>query len=177
MTIKDEYTAQNMIYRIAVIKQHECIIPNVFVYSWESDVISITKAGYVHEFEVKLTRADFKKDSEKKNKHEVLRRGYRNHKSSYDTYKIRQGIFKGDGMSVYEPRPNYFWYVCPDGLIAPADVPAYAGLIYLNGSYYNCFEKKAPLLHKDKVSEKIKDHIINAYRYKYWTERLRGKDE
>lgn len=39
--------------------------------------------------------------------------------------------------------PNSFYYACPDGLIKPEEIPAYAGLIYGDRII-----KKAPYIHK-----------------------------
>jgi hypothetical protein len=51
-------------------RHHDCVIPNsTTFFSWEADVISITKARLVHEFEIKLNMADFKRDAQKEWKH------------------------------------------------------------------------------------------------------------
>lgn len=46
---------------------------NLNVYNWESDVLKITRSGYAYEFEIKISRADFKNDfKHKKKKHTLL---------------------------------------------------------------------------------------------------------
>lgn len=46
--------------------------------------------------------------------------------------------------------PHRFYYACPDGLLRPDEVPAYAGLIHIRGAA--AYEvKKAPFLHKIDV--------------------------
>jgi twinkle protein len=47
------------------LKNHEIIVPNSCVFSWESDVISVNKTGFISEFEIKVSRADFKADAKK----------------------------------------------------------------------------------------------------------------
>lgn len=104
----------------------------VFNHDWESDVFVLNKAGYSYEFEVKVSRADFKNDLKKVRKHEMLSAG----KSE-----------KFSGIM----RPNRFYYTVPTGLIKPDEVPEYAGLYYM--TKYSFEEiKKAPLLHKEKFN-------------------------
>lgn len=51
------------------IKQHTCCIPNSNqIFPWEVDLLSITRAGLVHEFEIKLDMSDYKADA-RKSKH------------------------------------------------------------------------------------------------------------
>ena len=71
---------------------------------WECDVLSITKSGYATEYEIKISRSDFKADF-KKPKH--------------------RGFEKGIGGMICR-----FWYVVPNGMITADEVPEYAGLMY-----------------------------------------------
>lgn len=125
---------------------------NLNVYNWESDVLKITRSGYAYEFEIKISRADFKNDfKHKKKKHTLL-------ESKESSSKI----------------PNYFYYVVPEGLISEEEVPEYAGLIYVLGNinglgrtYYQFQEiKKAPKLHSDKIDE-ISLNLIDKFYYNY----------
>lgn len=99
----------------------------------ECDVISISKADFIYEYEVKISKSDFKADF-KKNKHKLMiERKAVNEKKSF--YFIA----------------NYFYFVVPENLITIDDIPEYAGLIYLiNDKFVQI--KKAPLLHKTKAS-------------------------
>ena len=145
----NESLIQNIVYRWANRKGHQSIIPNIYVYSWESDMISITKAGYLHEYEIKITKSDFKADMKKQKKHQILEKG------------------------LTANRPNYFWYVCPDCIIKYEDIPAYAGVIYIGENYIRWNKRrKAPLLHKEKVREYILQKMINSFTAKYWLLRL-----
>jgi hypothetical protein len=177
-----EHEAQNLLHRYASIRQHECIVPNVFAaYSWESDVLSITRAGYVHEYEIKVSLADFKKDAGKTEKHEILKTGSRPTSDCEQRFidksiPIKWCNYDPATNRVIGNRPNYFWYACPQGIIPLDDVPAHAGLIYLAGSSYSIV-KDAPLLHREKVTDKIKQHIITSFAFKYWRMRLRTMGE
>lgn len=128
---------------------------NLNVYDWESDVLKITKSGYAYEFEIKISRGDFKNDfKHKKKKHLLL-------ESKDNSAKM----------------PNYFYYVVPEGLITEDEVPEYAGLIYVHATvisdsrvYYQFQEiKSAPKLHTNKIDEdslKLIDKFY--YNYIHW---------
>lgn len=181
-----EHEIQNLIYWWATCKNHRCIVPNIYLYDWESDVLSVTKAGFSHEFEIKTSVSDFKADFKKNGKHQVLDSGCREpteyEKRYIEMAKLRkhEGIYGHwldvltDDNKIKGSRPNYFWYVCPEGMIEIENVPEYAGLLYImDGKYisYNKF-KKAPRLHNEKVSEKKLTKISNSFAYKYWSLRL-----
>ena len=126
---------------------------NLNVFDWESDVIKFTKSGYVYEFEIKISKADFKNDfKHKKKKHILLE----------------------DSNNEVKNRPNYFYYVVPDGLISVEDIPEYAGLLYINsitvgnGAPYHQFieVKKAPSLHKNKFDFE-KSNLMDKFYYNY----------
>lgn len=144
---------------------------NSFIFAWESDFFAISKSGYSVEVEVKVSRADFKKDfTHKTDKHKIFSR----HKelavclasqksgTSYKTVWNRElKIWEKTDEATYvqfvkpcEQLPNKFYYASPEGLINPEEVPAYAGLIYtqkediMKPTYW--IEKPAPFLHKHK---------------------------
>lgn len=76
-----------------------------YFFTGELDVISVSKSGYVSEYEVKVSRSDFKADAKKS-------------KWQYFDSLITKLI------------PNYFTYVCPIGLIQETDIKPYMGLIW-----------------------------------------------
>jgi len=91
----------------------DIVIPN-FYYDWyEMDLFRLTHSGIIYEYEVKISRADFKADFEKGYQ---LFSGNRSNKHSdivYQKYKV-----------------NKFYFVVPKGLIKPEEVPSRYGLIY-----------------------------------------------
>lgn len=96
-----------------------------YVFHGECDVLSLLKSGYISEYEVKISRSDFK--AEKKKTHKWL---------LFDSRHERN-------------IPNYFSYVCPDGLIKVDELPDYAGLIYAYEGHINII-KKPKILHRYK---------------------------
>ena len=119
-------------------KHHDIAIPNTYLYDWESDFISVTRAGYVHEYEIKVTLSDFKADSKKESKHTRLSKSH----------------LCGRGRV-----PNYFWYVTTFDLDI-ALVPEYAGLLRTRGGYIYCV-KEAPRINGSKITDK---QIIDSTR-------------
>lgn len=123
----------------------QVVLPNATaVYRWEADLLAITKAYYVHEYEVKLSLADFKADFRKKVKHKILDGGY--------------SWFK----------PNYFWYAVGFDLDV-ALLPPYAGLltITINGDKISINTVKvAPRLHTKKLHDKARNSLARWLSYK-----------
>lgn len=126
---------------------------NLNIFDWESDVVKFTKSGYVYEFEIKISKADFKNDfKHKKKKHLLLE----------------------DSNNEIKNRPNYFYYVVPYGLISVEDVPEYAGLLYINSTtvgngapHHHFIEvKKAPSLHKNKFDFE-NSNLMDKFYYNY----------
>ncbi|GAA4338548.1 hypothetical protein GCM10023149_48580 [Mucilaginibacter gynuensis] len=143
---------------------------NSFMFSWESDFFAISKSKYAVEVEIKISRADFKCDfKHKTEKHELLKkhnqpltveRGYVDHLfwgkdiARYVDENGRIQYARGSTIHIGRPAdkiPNKFYYCVPEGLITPAEVPAYAGLLYaVKDQFSNNLRevKKAPFLHK-----------------------------
>ena len=101
---------------------------NLYVFNWESDVLILTQSGYWYEYEIKISRADFRNDFKHKNNKHVHSLSNADH-----TFK-----------------PNYFYYAVPENLISIEEVPEYAGLIYVAEHGSARIIKKAPILHKIK---------------------------
>jgi hypothetical protein len=106
---------------------------NMFLYSWESDYLAFSKAGYVWEAEIKISRGDFLADLKNKTeKHRLLR----------EAMKGRSTV----------PVPNHFVYVCPEGVIRPEDIEGlpYAGLLWVSKGGWFRWQTGVPQIHKNK---------------------------
>lgn len=141
MTEKD---IQSKIYLWKVDHQ-SIIIPNKKITFWEADILIITKADILYEYEIKISRTDFKKDTkDKKQKHHCLQ--------------------KGIGLI-----PNYFYYCCPAELIKEQEIPEYSGLIYFKeNDAFGELIKKAPKLTDKKCSNDFKNSCFMSMYYRYW---------
>lgn len=107
---------------------------------FESDVFQITKTKKIIEYEIKVSKSDFKKDFEKKcygvEKHGFLQ--------GYDSFKYPQSHFQ-------KLRPHKFFFVVPSGLISKKDIPSQYGLIEVLESGQVCLSKYAKNLHNEKT--------------------------
>jgi len=164
----NERGMQDAIYIHCVLKSHELIVPNSKVCGWEADIISITKAGRIHEFEIKISRADFRADAKK-----------------YRAKWLVEPEFKSFGVDMVHPRPNYFYYAVPKDLITPDEVPEHAGLIYVNFEtdghrlFYGITSLVKPptLLHKEAITDWQRHQLMRALTDRYWKQRLgKGSD-
>lgn len=126
---------------------HNYIIYNAFIFDWESDFFSLSEAEYVYEVEIKVTRADFKDDFNKKNKHILL---------------------ESTNKEEFIKKPNKFFYAVPKGLLATHEVPPYAGLIEITSRNTMAnVVKEAPFMHKEKVFPKYKDSLLDKFYHRY----------
>lgn len=97
----------------------------------QADVLTVNKTMYVFEFEVKISRGDFRNDFKKTSKH----------------WHYSKGLFDKSVGDKKVRVPNKFYYACPPGLIQLDEVPIYAGLVYVSGF---------TLLHEQIVQTKVK---------------------
>ncbi len=146
----DEARIQFALFQELMARGNYAVFPNVSWcwLSWEADIIAFSKAWYMSEYEIKITRQDFEKDF-KKFKH--LR-------------------FKEAGSYKSSHIPNYFHYVAPLKAM-PLCVPDHAGLILLESNKHGFkFKtiKKAPLLHKVKADKAAMLAMFMSLMFKFW---------
>jgi hypothetical protein len=160
---------------------HRYVLFNSYVFSWESDYFSITQdEKYIYEVEVKLSRSDFKADFQKDAKHRLLANAtkqdlvvQRGH--LFSDYEVKNGVpgqkvemCGVDYIKAKECTPNRFYYCCPDGLLSVEEIPAYAGLLYLNEANTSVREvKKAPFIHKEKNVDKYIRSLIDKFYFQF----------
>lgn len=157
-----EKEIQIILYHYRSGMNHKMIVPNPKFSDYEADLLSLTTSNYLHEYEIKTTLNDYKADFRKEKKHNRLKTGVLTEWTGYGE-KIKYVV------------PNYFWYVVPDQLIT--DVPVYAGLISIKYGHYIDVIKKAPRIHKEKLSDKNQIHILNNLMFRYWTMRINKSNE
>lgn len=119
-------------------------------YAWESDYLAISKAGYVYECEIKISHSDFLNEA---------------------AHKQEKMLILSDGSESPSKRPNYFYYVCPEGIISEAECPKFAGLMYITDSgFFRCI-KAAPCLHKakyDTQADLLRRDMRDKFYYAMW---------
>lgn len=105
----------------------------------ECDVLSISKSDFIYEYEIKISRSDYKKDFTKRKHSDILNENFTKTGSKGTWYLL----------------PNYFNYIVPKDLIKIEEVPEYAGLIYFNEDMTFDVIKKPKLLHKTKANNEF----------------------
>lgn len=162
---------------------HQYILVNTFVFNWESDLFSVTKSGNVYEVEMKISKADYRKDFEKEKhfyfKHAGAGRVHERDPRERTDFGIHNWYHvPGSHRPVcapyckskwHEPStffiPNRFYYACPPGIISQQDLPKYAGLIYVEDLSTRII-KQAPLMHKRYLlDEKLAKALLDKFWY------------
>lgn len=134
---------------------YDIILPNFFVGNYEMDVCKIMQSGYMVEYEIKISKSDFKADFKKNN-------GY-NGKSKHDNLRIGE-------------RPcNRFFFVVPKDLIQPDEVPDHCGLIYYHDKTFTLV-KNAKLLHKNKQTDRLNFYKALAFKLAFREGIMRSRE-
>lgn len=145
----NERLIQNLIYKDCDKRRHRFMTPNTTVFGWESDMISATKAGLLVEYEIKISRGDFRADFK----------------------KIRHRILDATKIGEQHRGAAYFFYVVPRDLVRIDEVPQHAGLIYCHPMFQ--IVKKAPRLHSRPMTDGQRQWLERSLICRYWRERLR----
>jgi len=144
-------------------------IDNVHLFEFESDFLTVSKAGYMTEYEVKVSRSDFRADF-KKSCSKRNARGWRLKETVHKHVKLAMGSY---GL-------KHFYFIAPEGIIPHDEVPDHAGLIEVtrhskdNIDLQTNIVKKAPKLPNcEKITDKQKAEISNKFYFKYNTAKLK----
>lgn len=133
-------------------KKYEMMIPNCFTqFDNEADVLAFRKSGFVDEFEIKLSKADFKNDAKK-----IV------FLSESKTFGPKYESLCDGNMS------NYFWYVFPNDIkIELEDVPSWAGVIHI--TQHGLRQVRGPKrLHGVKTTLEYKYSQVRKLGYRFW---------
>jgi hypothetical protein len=135
-------------------------VPRYTPARWfESDLFFWTPAGYVTEFEIKLSLADFRADASKETRVDVPGKG---------PVMVRKHAALAAGCT---DGPTRFFFVTPAGLIPPGEIPPWAGLIELQHiggrrpyvwQWAETMPKPAPALHREKAREDVLKHALGV---------------
>ena len=150
-----EKTVQNALYRYLQRSGVWPIFPNMdCLTGYEADILTITRSGYAHEYEIKLSLSDFKAYQKKRHKHASLKDEFRTiphpfHNPAFPdrhpaTVNVLHDSTRTDGWGkladqVYpERKPKRFWYVVHGFIVPPSEIPSYAGLLRYNPEVHWC---------------------------------------
>lgn len=191
-----EAKVQNELVR-SVFPNHEIRLPNCGLFGWECDLVSVTKAGISHEFEIKTSRSDWlaelrsiKKHMTPKNHRAFILENSNTVESKFllaeergwrrVTISCDQTGRKTNKLIEIVP-PNYWWVVAPKGVVKDEELPSYAGLIEYEfnqsrGRIVFDFVTNAPKLHKLKLSNKQWRSLGRGAALRLWSLREKMDD-
>lgn len=130
---------------------------------WECDICEVTPSGYFREYELKTSRGDFFADAKKE-------RTVYNPAMPCIKEQDRPVENKHALLAAGDTRgPANFFFVTPEGLLKPEDLPPWAGLIEVwhRGDISAAFERMiipAPRLHRTKAPDNL-IRLINSSCY------------
>ena len=122
-------------------------VQNKYVFGEESDFLTFSYKDQTHEFEIKVSKSDFKADF-KKEKHATIPKiisGITHetiHRHEYKNY------CSFHNRCLTDITPNKFSFITPAGLIMPNEVPGYAGLYWVDEDGTITCEKNSKTIHK-----------------------------
>jgi hypothetical protein len=107
-----------------------CIVmPNTYLLGspWEADALTVTPAGYWHEYEIKVSMSDYRADFRKQ-----LYGGNNCEVTKHELYASDSAIERPYRKPT--PKPKSFTFVVPDGMLEGVEVPDYCRVIeYVKG--------------------------------------------
>lgn len=115
---------------------YDIIIPNYYFGFYEMDLFRLLDSGYSVEYEIKVSRSDFKADFKKSFK-------------TYSGLKSDKHYDLANGKRVC----NRFFFVVPANLVKVEEIPDHCGLIYYHADGRMEVIKNAKMLHKRKITE------------------------
>jgi len=149
-------------------KRYIIMAPNCYTQrDNECDVFAVRRSGYCDEFEVKLSRSNFRADAKK-----IVRwRRWKKEDKGWQAYTDMNPamMHKHQALKMGLMTPNYFWYVMPTELATQvmAEIPPWAGLIAIKGAVQTVI-RKPQRLHQAKLTDAQKYKLTHKLAYRYW---------
>jgi hypothetical protein len=156
-----ERSIQEALYFYCNRKHHRLIVPNVQLLGWESDFVSVTANDYLCEYEIKISRSDFRKDLLKTRHHRLI-----------NTLRIKTAPQLGWIPDKQRLGAVYLYYVTPADLVKVEEVPEHAGLLTVSRGPYPIVVKPAPRLHNNKLTDRQRCWLERSLTARYWNNRI-----
>ena len=78
----------------------------------------------------------------------------------YEVKVSRSDFLNDEKWKFYLPYCNEFYFVCPDGLIKPEELPSEAGLLYVSKTETKLFKKKKSSYREVEIPESVYRYIL-----------------
>ena len=145
------------------------IFHNATFGGFEADFLLIRKSQISHEFEIKCSKSDYRRDFTHKTRgvSEELRIQH-GLETTHPEHHWRSDVLKHDVLQSDCPLgPQRFSFCCPEGLLTPEEVPEQYGLIYIKNmdgdKPYVSEIREAKMLHKVKASDAVVNRLVTAF--------------
>ena len=130
---------------------------------WECDLFRVTNAGYFYEYEIKLSRSDFKADA-----HKIRSRWGPKEDGKWG---FREVANKHQLLKDGKEGPKHFLWVIPEGLIELEEIEEWAGVIHITGNHGRWCQlrevRKPQLINEVKVEQHVIDLARERAYYRY----------
>lgn len=148
-----EKRVQKIIWDSLQKNSYMVMVPNFYgAFGWESDLIGLTKAGYIHEFEIKRSQEDLNNDRLKYKK----------------TIRLMAAHRASSGFFLV---PRQFYYVCSFWPSAKS-IPSFAGVMYVKEETNELITiRRAPELPAKKANEKQITKMLTSLCHRFWRQR------
>lgn len=139
--------------------RYQLMVPNAVWYETEMDMACVRNSGFLDEFEIKMSRSDFKADFKKTHRH-------RKEDSDEPNWKVVAGN-KHDMLQDGIGLPNNFYFVLKEGIATSEEVPDKYGLIWITEKGINV-EREATRLHKRKLHLETQLYFAKKLNNRWW---------
>ena len=144
--------------------RYQLMVPNAHWYENELDLACVRQSGYLDEFEIKLSRSDFKADFNKTSR-------YRSADGS-SNWKRKPGN-KHEMLQAGDAFPNFFYFVLKEGIATPEEIPKQYGLIWITDTGINV-GREATRLHRRKLSVEQQLYFAKKLYHRWWDNFMGG---
>lgn len=145
MSIDLERQLSARLFRWLAPNGYDYICPNVHLFGWESDLLAVSEAGYIVEYEIKRSTTDLRRDSR----------------------KPRTGMLESklDESGSSRRVPSRFFYAAPKGVLDESSIPPFAGFVEVTPTGKPDIQRKAPRLTKAKATQRQRDRLARSLMY------------
>lgn len=172
--VPSENEIQDILANDLIDKGHMLIVPNttalspVWTYGGEADLLSVTRSGYLHEYEIKRTRSDLLTELKSRNYERDNGRCPNTHKR-----RKHQGMEKVlIGQEDPKGCPSRFHIVLPPNIYDPDEIPDHWGIHQLRNHDISGTriekDRMAKQIHNEKVKREVMLKITRNLTTRYW---------
>jgi len=139
--------------------RYDLMATNAFIGQLECDFLGVRKSGFVDEFEIKMSRSDFKADFKKTCSVKV---------DDSDPWWKTEDVAKHELLQLGKLTPNHFYFVVKKGVATLEDIPEKYGLIEFDDSGSIRTVREASRLHSGKISDTQRLKLAMKLHYRWW---------